>query len=255
MISFCTTCKGRKSYLLLTLSHNLQIAQRALQPGTYEFVILGYGDSDNLWETLRSVASIRAAIIHGLVTLLEVTGDDAPYYLEAHSKNICHIFSRGDILANVDADNFLSIPFCQDVARLLPNQVLMAPVKSGDTAGRIALYRDTFIQLGGYDEDRSNKISRCFIDSDLKLRAIASGFEPVTLDSAKLHFIPHNHIVRNQHYEYQPSEINEVSITDATGEKQTLDNIRMGKLRASKTTRPVRVEKNRTTILQYVGIH
>eukprot|EP00435_Cladocopium_sp_Y103_P020468 s698_g5.t1 len=82
-------------------------------------------------------------------------------------KNTAHIQAKEDILVNVDGDNligagldvaviagFYSSRFLEDVCKRFQDGCAVAQYElGGGTCGRIALRREDFLYIGGYDED------------------------------------------------------------------------------------------------------
>jgi hypothetical protein len=95
-------------------------------------------------------------------------------------KNIIHRQATKDIVVNLDADNRLSIFYLYALSQLKPNEYLY--VREGgiynteNVGGRIGIYRDKFIALGGYDEHLSDGWG--FEDDDIVRRAHFFGLTP-----------------------------------------------------------------------------
>lgn len=159
-VSFCITCKGRLDHLKETLPQNLK--NNADYPNT-EFVILNYDSPDGLEEWLQE--NYKAEIESGKIRYAKYA--PAPHFKFAHAKNMAHRVATGDILCNLDADNttgpgfakWLNQEFSKDknicvrpgVCTLAKQHILHGD-KRWETCGRIALHRDNFLQLHGYDE-------------------------------------------------------------------------------------------------------
>ena len=94
----------------------------------------------------------------------------------SHSRNVAFKLAKGDIVLNVDADNFTRFGFAYYVNRLanvIPDKGVF--IKSNQVMhGRIGFYKKDFIELlGGYDE---GLVGYGFDDRDLFFRAIAQEF-------------------------------------------------------------------------------
>lgn len=93
-------------------------------------------------------------------------------------KNQSHRFATGEILVNLDADNFLGASFCEQASSLEPHQFLHA--WSGNwtdgTCGRLAYHRQLFEAFGGYDESLG---PAGYDDLDLRDRLVAGGAQCV----------------------------------------------------------------------------
>ena len=104
MIAFCITCKGRTQHLRETLPKNLADNPRS------KFIVLDYNSNDGLLEYIRKE---HGGEIHSgrLVVYSYPAGHQ---FKMAHAKNMAHrlgILEGGDILCNLDADNFLGPRF------------------------------------------------------------------------------------------------------------------------------------------------
>jgi hypothetical protein len=80
--------------------------------------------------------------------------EDRPWHM-SRSKNIAHRLGSGDVLVNLDCDNFLGNTI-EVVREPLERGVkaihLWSGTKGDGTCGRIAVTREVFHSLGGYDE-------------------------------------------------------------------------------------------------------
>ncbi len=168
-ISYCTTCKGRAHHLMKTLPANL--AAEAGNPNV-EFVILDYGSEDGLGEWIQQ--NFANELESGRIRYART---EQPHFRMAHAKNMAHRVATGDILCNLDADNFIAPDFSQWLGKQFarePNAVvsaqrigrwdlikergarvmrgLPATMEVGGIGGRIAIRSENFYKLGGYDE-------------------------------------------------------------------------------------------------------
>jgi len=234
MVSFCITCMGRLNHLKQTLFSNIEIA-RSVIPDV-EFVLLNYGNTPDLNQFIESNAYLQYLTYKKQLVYLQA---DAPFYREAHSKNIAHYFSSRDIVVNLDADNFLSEDYCNQVKCLHSSQMLTTQLRTGGAAGRIAMHRKIFFKLGGYDEQRPNIVTRCFIDSDLKIRACFSGIIPIIYDCKKISVIEHDNKLRSVNFEKPLTSYTDDLITDFTGPRQTFERILKNELTITSFTKTI----------------
>jgi glycosyltransferase involved in cell wall biosynthesis len=134
-----------------------------------EVCVVDVGSRDDTVEWLRSLAAENPQ--------LRVTSQPLEPLHFAAAYNLCHHFATGKILASVDADNVIGPDYC----RFVRNAVAADPLAivhcwTGDwldgTCGRLALHRNLFDQLGGYDEALERIGNQ---DLDLRDRAQAAG--------------------------------------------------------------------------------
>ncbi len=198
-ISYCITCMNRLDHLKQTLAHN--IAATISHPNI-QFVVLAYGDRDTYqWVKQTFPSEIRSGGVKLAYTEQE-------YFKMAHAKNMAHRLGDGEIVVNLDADNFLAEGFSEWLSQhfklntnsivrcttsdKLKQTLLSTPVKSID--GRIAIPKAHFEALHGYDETYSGWVGD---DSNLQDRANASGLKTVALPRHYYGFIiPHDDAMR-----------------------------------------------------------
>jgi len=149
---------GRLRDLRLTFPTNL--ADNADYPHV-EYVIVDYNSNDGLGSWVRDnyIDMIHAG------SLVYVRTDEPKFFQMTHSRNIGFKIASGDIIVNVDADNYAQneppagerrIGFAEKINALAQGytgRVIFAPCRTR-LRGRIGLFKRDFIEeLGGYDED------------------------------------------------------------------------------------------------------
>lgn len=197
VVSYCITCKNRVGHLQQTLRANLDA--EADDPFV-EFVLLNYQSEDGLAEWVQ--ANFAAEIANG--RLVHAYHAPAPFFQMAHAKNLAHRIGSGEILCNLDADNFLprghasmlretlgdaqngilvkrkpsslALVFDRQIRRLLHQRR-----QPSGLSGRIAVHREMFMRLGGYDERLSSWGGD---DLDFTLRARDAGARIIALPQA-----------------------------------------------------------------------
>ena len=70
----------------------------------------------------------------------------------SHSRNVAFKMATGDIVANVDADNLIHRGFAEMLNRLAELRPARALFAVTDIAGQLAMYKNEWLELGGYDE-------------------------------------------------------------------------------------------------------
>lgn len=175
-ISFCTTCMNRVEDLKITLPFN--IAANEDYPHL-EFVLLDYSSSDGLdvWIKRRMMHHIKSG------RLIYYRLDGKKYYDMCSARNIAFRLATGDIVNNLDADNFTSEgkPMALSWATWLNKSANNHPfktifIKSRQLSiihGRIGFHKKAFMELGGYDEDL---VGYGHDDQNIVERALALGF-------------------------------------------------------------------------------
>lgn len=168
-ISICTTCMNRLRDLLVTLPVNL--FHNSSYPRV-EFVLLNYNSRDSLddWVKDYMMPYIEAGI------LVYVHTTEPRHYRMSHSRNVAFQVATGDIVTNVDADNFTGPGFADTInllAELRPEKAAFAAQRTL-MHGRIGFYKREWLALGGYDEDL---IGYGWDDLNLLYRALTAGYK------------------------------------------------------------------------------
>ena len=141
-----------------------------------EFVILDYNSSDRLGEWMKE--NMGPWIGKGLVAYYRT--QDREDFDRAHSRNMAFRLAKGDIICNIDADNFTGRDFAAYLKREFSdnsNMFLCAGDVHGKDAnsnvlGRISMLRKDFILTEGFDELMKNY---GFEDQDLINRLERAG--------------------------------------------------------------------------------
>lgn len=105
-ISFCITCMNRLEHLQATLERNIL---DNLPEGQVEFVLLDYHSTDGLPEWVRQ--HMGGYISRGVLNYYRT--EEPQHYLRSHSRNMAFRLAQGDILCNLDADNFSGGGICK----------------------------------------------------------------------------------------------------------------------------------------------
>ncbi len=195
-LSLCTTVKNRLCHLSQTLPQNIADAG----PDT-EIVVLDYTSDDGLSEWIRPFVS------NGLVNYFRA--DNQKFWRNSHAKNVSTLASTGEIICNVDADNYITDGFTEYVLDFYRNNqgIFTAPAATEGVTGRIAMRRSDFQMLGGYDEAYS--FGWGCEDIDLIARGKRLGLPITYMDLQYLKQIPHDNEMRGRH-----AEIKEIWISN-----------------------------------------
>jgi hypothetical protein len=204
-LSLCTTCMGRANHLKQTLPRNLADSVDWARPEAVEFVVLDYSSPDDLADWITTDRRLRPYLDAGILKFARSEGQT--HFRHSHAKNMAHALATGDYVCNVDADNFVGFGFTEYLRAVFtrrPNAIvtsnrvdrrLNVGIYKG-CMGRVALAKDRFEMLGGYDEsDRFKGWSG--EDSDLVIRAIRTFMRPVVLrDRRFLRVVQHSDLER-----------------------------------------------------------
>ncbi len=214
-ISLCTTCMNRVKHLKDTLLQNL--ANNPDMEGLeVEFVVLNYNSRDSeldkddpfldpvdMHEWMTTDPDMVEAIKSGRVVYAR-TEDPKTFHM-SHAKNMAHRLATGDVVCNVDADNFTGEGFAAFLAEAFsknpdivinPSHGISKRMPEGETGffGRVAISRQRFMGLGGYDEDYQGWGEE---DTDFLRRAKLSGAHHVRFEQLDfLQVIPHDNEAR-----------------------------------------------------------
>lgn len=148
---------NRLHHLANTLSNNLQVASTI----DSEIVLLDYGSTDGLYEWIKD----NWPQLQGFVLserFRYVYTSEPKYFFAAHAKNVAHRAATGDVLCNLDADNFLvqGYPefllksFSEDSQIVIPSSG-KDPDGNCGTCGKIAVTKESFYKVNGYDESQN----------------------------------------------------------------------------------------------------
>ena len=220
-ISICTVCAGRTHDLKSTLLKN--ITDNKDYP-KLEFVILDYNSKDDLYQFMTS-EEIRPYLQTGKVKYFRT--QLPKYYQTSHSRNIAFKNATGQIVTNVDADNFTGKGFASYLNRLAhtwPRQALYARDK-WRIHGRLGMFKDEFERFGGYDEELKGY---GWEDYSLMLRVMAAGYTLVTWKDAEIDFserilTPKSEVAINMEYpDWGETEILNKNITISKIDREEL---------------------------------
>jgi len=147
-ISFCITCMNRRHHLEKTLKKNIQ---DNYLPGNVEFVLLDYNSSDHLEEWVNE--EMGNYITSGLLVYYKTK--TPVYYHRSHSRNMVFRLAKGDILCNLDADNFLGEGFALNMIDEFSrnsNIFYTSDLSLNDIFGRVVMLSEDFFSIRGYNE-------------------------------------------------------------------------------------------------------
>jgi hypothetical protein len=211
-ISFCTTCMDRLQNLKETLPKNIEDNKNY---NNLEFVLLDYNSSDGLEEWVKN--NMMEHINSGRLVFYRTT--EPKYFDMSHSRNIAFKVATGEIVNNLDADNYTfnddiksqiknvsrgekihNHEFCwaeyiNKIANECQEKVLFAKGKQL-RHGRIGFFKKEFLELGGYDESLEGY---GYDDEDLVHRSSKLGFTLYKWGGSYIKRIHTSQKEKNQH--------------------------------------------------------
>ena len=226
-ISFCTTCMDRLYNLKKTLPVNIEENKYYTN---LEFVVLDYNSKDGLEDWIKE--NMMQYILAGKVAYYRT--EEPKYFSMAHSRNIAFKVATGDIVNNLDADNFTTNPtietkeclasYINKMANEVTEKAIFVKGKRG-MHGRIGFYKNEFTDiLGGYDE---GLIGYGHDDHDLVKRAWSLDFTMYWYGGQYLNRIKTSGKERNQNMERA------WRITEQENTIKSAKNIEAGKFKAN----------------------
>jgi MoaA/NifB/PqqE/SkfB family radical SAM enzyme len=192
-LSLFTVCMGRLHHLKQTLPKNL--AWNADHP-SLEFVILDYSSPDDVASWIQSELAEHLASGR----LVYYRYDHAQFFSFSHSRNMGARLCKGEIICNVDADNFTGPGYARYIDDQMEDKDLLvgcdfqdgvfSPI-NGDHGwtGRMAVRREAFLESGGYDEDM---VAWGYEDLDLYNRLCQRKYRCGPIDRRFLDCIEHD---------------------------------------------------------------
>src|SRR5262249_15382431 len=116
----------------------------------------------------------------------------------SHAKNVAHRLATRPVVCNLDADNFAPAGFGEWLRNAFLNGPIIAhaaPTEEswGGGFGRLALTKEDFLRMGGYDE---RCVGWSYDDWDLLRRTIATGMPEVTIPERFIRFLTHEDSLR-----------------------------------------------------------
>lgn len=194
-VVFCTTCKGRVQHIERTLPQNLADNPEA------KFILLDYNSQDHLQQYLKDNHS--KDIAEG--RLIVYSFPEATRFNMAHAKNMAHrcgILEGGEILVNLDADNFCGRGFDQYVRENCLEDTYLSAKWDWKSfprgcSGRIVVTAQAFLKAGGYDEKYADWGPD---DKDFEARLTKLGYINIAIAREFLDAIKHTDKMRFREY-------------------------------------------------------
>jgi hypothetical protein len=182
-ISLVTVCTNRLHHLQQTLPRNIADNENYQR---LEFVLLDYNSTDGLGSWVKS--EMKEYIDNGRLQYYH-TLEPACYH-PAHSRNMAFLLSTGELICNVDADNYtgkgfaayLNNRFCENEKSILVTFGGSKRIAPTDTYGRVCVTRQDFMTVKGYDESIDKY---CGEDIDFSKRVMQLGRRTVVMEEER----------------------------------------------------------------------
>lgn len=251
-IVFCTTCKGRAQHVEQTLPQNL----RDNRGSDAVFLVLDYCSSDHLAEYMYS--NHLEDMDSGRVVFYQYKTEHS--FRMAHAKNMSHrlgIREGGDILVNLDADNFTGEGFADYLKEAMsPTDSFMwsrmiPGVLARGISGRIVVTSDQFLCTGGYDEVYSTYSPD---DKDFQARLRRLGYTPLEVDPRFLSAVRHNDKMRFSAYPEVRGKMTEDFHINQTNRVRNYGNAGCGTVWRNFDAVPIEIKPFPTRIFG-IGMH
>lgn len=120
--------------------------------GNIDFVVLDYNSKDGLQEWIET--QMASYIESGVLKFYRT--EEPHHFKRSHSRNMAFRLGEGDVLCNVDADNFIGPGFASyinDVFSIYTGVYVTPSYRVRDIIGRLALLKSDFLNLKGYNEE------------------------------------------------------------------------------------------------------
>ena len=153
-ISFGTVCMNRLHHIQKTLPKN--IADN-INYSNVEFVVLDYNSSDGLEEWITN--EMKEHLTSGILKYFKT--EEPAFFDRSHSRNLLFMLCNGDIICNMDADNYTGTDFANYINQKFneeDNIFLVADTKRKyyflrNAFGRFCVKKSNFLALRGLDEE------------------------------------------------------------------------------------------------------
>ena len=197
-ISFCTVSMNRLYHLKETLIKNIEdnIAYKNI-----EFVLLDYNSNDNIKSWVKKALSKYTDM--GILKFYNTS--EPQTFHRSHSRNVAMKLATGDIVCNLDADNYLGKDFAYYINHEFSfnDNIFLTSGFSDGSTGKVCVKKKDFFSIRGYDE----RISGWgYEDDDLYARLEHLGLTQVNFF--------HKDFVRFIEHEMEESFENDKNVTD-----------------------------------------
>ena len=188
-ISFCIACMNRFWQIKHTLVQNLKDNEE--DKDIVDFVLVDFNSNDGLKDFVLN--NFKKELEEGYLKFYfteELKGWDAPI-----AKNTPHRLAEGDILVNLDADNYTGYrggKFLLDKYKSNDRNIFIHQgqgIFGKGNSGRVSYYREDFMKIGGHNEEF---LPMGHLDGDVINRLVATGVKRVNVPNDK-----YNNAIKN----------------------------------------------------------
>jgi hypothetical protein len=175
-VSYCSQICNRLWQAAITLPRNISQLKN-----DEELILLDYGSTDKLEQYVQNSPECNIAMSEGKFSYIKVLNTEG--YQCPKAKNLSHRMANGEIVVNLDIDNYLE-GFRDVIDRnFIGTRKLLLHMETrrfDGSYGRIAFRKQDFELLGGYNEELQES---AYQDTDIIERAkrknISYIYEPV----------------------------------------------------------------------------
>ena len=196
-VSICITVMNRLHHIKETLSVNLLEND---SPGI-EFILLDYNSNDSLDQYIKTNFSQHLETGR----LIYYKCNTVQSFKRSHSRNMAFRLATGDIVCNLDGDNYAGEDFGKYVQQIFSGgeNICLTGLQNQwlhDASGKLCVRKSDFLEVTGYDE---NFEGYGFEDYDMVNRLFLSGCKPYTMNKKPfLRGIKHTNADRLIHDRY-----------------------------------------------------
>jgi glycosyltransferase involved in cell wall biosynthesis len=147
-ISFCTVSMNRLHHLRLTLPKNIK---DNIGYNNIEFIVIDYNSTDGLQDWILN--EMQDYLEQGILKFYRT--EEPVYFNRSHSRNMAFNKALGDIICNIDADNYtgpLFANYVSDVFSLNKDCFVTAEYCVRDSMGRLCVSAKDYHRIRGYNE-------------------------------------------------------------------------------------------------------
>ena len=174
-VSICITVMNRLHHIQETLPANLHEND---SPGI-EFVLLDYNSNDGLDQYIKTNFSQHLETGR----LIYYKCNTVQSFKRSHSRNMAFRLAEGDIVCNLDGDNYAGEDFGKYVQQVFSNgeNICLTGLQNQwlpDASGKLCVKKSDFLEVTGYDEAFEGY---GFEDYDMVNRLILNGCKAFTI--------------------------------------------------------------------------